>query len=494
MKYPLIPALLLTLLFSACSKPEEESQPAADHSAAEALTEPSSAPDLANSAAGAPEAESSKGGSVNYLPVLLQKIEGAEKIAALQQQVQAVQAIQQQRAGLNAQIRAASDPAKLDELKADLNRAEQAFTQQNDQLIQRYGIDLGSRNEYLFVAQKSEVLVQADADPASADAEAVDRWVRTKSLEGAQVIRQFLNELNQVKQIRVAIAQLEAARSAATDEAAQAELSTKIGEATELYQQRSKRLFEAYGYTLERPSIARNTELNVYVQPPLPKLNQVASVPDDYVFIGRLEGVATNLEFARNLQVVEATSKRARYLAESLAAESDAAKKAELQEELDALAAKIDQNAKAMLEAYKFSNDRNYRQVVTKARLDIELTEAEIAARQAEDSDYTAPENGYEPVIKINNAAANSEFRNNVQVMERLRQQIVQAQQALPNVADAAEKAELQAAIETATKKLSEINAAMAETYKYSLTRKYQYVVEESELYLQLTRAELSEL
>jgi hypothetical protein len=122
------------------------------------------------------------------------------------------------------------------------------------------------------------------------------------------------------------------------------------------------------------------------------------------------------------------------------------------------------------------------------------LTEEEIAARKAKNPDYEAPENGYEPLITINNAEANIEFRNNVQVMERMRQQILQAKQQLEQVTDAAEKVQLQASIDAATEKLTQTNEAMAQAYKYSLTRKYAYVVEDSELYLQLTRAELSKL
>jgi hypothetical protein len=484
------------MLFTACSEPQEASGSAADAVRRADQTEAVVSGGLEMvSAPDATVAEASEGGSVNYLPVLLRRIEGADQIAALQQQVREVQTTQRRRAELTAQISAASDSAERSELEAALARVDAAFAEQNEGLKQAYGIDFASPNEYLFVAQKSEVLVQADPESTSGEvASEGGDFVVTKVLEGAELIRQFSTDYNQMKQVRAQILGWQQALTQARADEARAELEAKINQATEVYQQNNRAMFEAYGFTFARPSKTRNTELNIYVQPPLPKLNEQAGVPDDYIFIGSLDGAEVNLKFRQNLQIAEASRAQAQRLSASLAAATDDSEKADLQSQLDSLRKKIDQDAKTMLEAYKFSKDRNYRQVVTKARLYIQLTEEEIATQKEKDPNYVVPEDGYAQVATINNADANLEFQKNIKVIEGMRQQIVEAKQALQGLGDEAKKSRIQALIDAATEKLSRANTAMAESYRYSLSRNYQYVIEASDLYLQLTRAEMSQL
>lgn len=501
MKTLLIPTLLLTLLFSACSKPEEEAKAADDTSATEAPAEAAVAPtaptDLETAVTTTPETatEKTKQKSVNYQPVLLQTIEGAENIAALQVRVQEIQSVNENRAKLAAQIAEETDPAKLSELEAALSAIEKVFADQNDQLIKEYNVDLDSTNEYLFVAQKLEVLVQLEADSAMSDADSTDAgFVVTKEIVGQELINQFIGHLEQVAQIRKDIASLEQALTQATEKEAQTQLTSKIIEVTGIYQEANQKIFDAYGYTFDRPSKTQNKELSIYSQPPLPKLNEVDAIPDDYIYIGQLEGVETNLEFERNLKVMEAARSQAERLAQSVSNEEDEAKKAELQKEFDTLVTKINEDNQTMVKAYKYSLDRSYSQVVTKARLYIQLTEEEIAAKKEKDPDYTPAENGFEALSTINGAESNLAFQKDTQMMERMRAQIIEVTQALALETDEETKATLQEFIEQATERLTEVNKTMAEVYKYSITRKYEYVVENSDLYLQLSREEISNL
>jgi hypothetical protein len=78
--------------------------------------------------------------------------------------------------------------------------------------------------------------------------------------------------------------------------------------------------------------------------------------------------------------------------------------------------------------------------------------------------------------------------------MERMRRQIIQAKQALPLETDEAKKLKIRDYIDQMTANLTESNKAMADAYKYSLSRTYEYVVEDSEIYLQLSREEISNL
>ncbi|MGJ8651882.1 MAG: hypothetical protein ACSHX8_01290 [Opitutaceae bacterium] len=488
MKTLLIPALLLTLLLGACSKPKEEKASEQDvpTKAIEAETTKVAAP-----AATEVEAEEATSEKVDYTPSLHKTITGAENIVALEKLVQTAQPISDNRNKLLAEISAETDPAKLSELKAELALVEQAFNEQNDQLIQKYDIDLNSENEYLLVTEKSEVSVKLEDSSDSSDAEG---YVATKTLEGSELIQKFRNDLVQVSKFLEYIAQLNQALSTATDETAQAELTTQIAEAKAQHVEINQVLLDTYGFTFERPSKITDTELKIYTQPPLPKLNDLPGMPNDHIYIGQLEGIDTNLEFERNLQIMEAARQRASSLVQNISAEIDEAKKAELQKEFDAQIAKLNEDNKTMIDTYKYSIDRNYSQVVTKARLYVKLTEDEIAAQKEKKPDYTAPEDGFEQIITINGVDQNLAFQRDTEMMQLVRQRIIQAKQALEVETDAAKKTEIQEFIDQMVEQITAANKTMIETYKYSINREYQYIVENSDIYLQLTREEISNL
>ncbi|MGJ8640666.1 MAG: hypothetical protein ACSHYA_14850 [Opitutaceae bacterium] len=481
MKHLFIPTL--SLLLFACSKPKEETvieAPAAEESAALAETLPASQ-----------SVEETASKKVNYLPVLLKTVESTEDIAELEKRLNAIQPINDQYNALLAQIRSETIPEKLDELKSALQPIEQDFKAQNVQLIEQYGIDLNSTNEYLLIKQKTDIFVQLDEGSAdSAD----EGYVLTKTLEGSELVEQFENDLQQVAQVGEYIAHLKQVLATTTEEAAQAGITTELAEAQKLFIESNKILFDTYGYTFERPSKIRHTKLGIYSQPALPRLNEIPGMPNDFIYIGALEGVDANLEFERNLRIMQTNKERAKSLVENISAEADGAKKAEIQKEFDALIAQLDEDNKTMVEAYKYSIERDYSQIVTKARLYIKLTEAEIAAQKAKNEDYTAPENGFEPIITINGVDQNLAFQRDTEMIRVLRENIVQARQAFEAETDEAKKAQIQEFMQQAIERITAANKAMIETYKYSLNREYEYVVENSDIYLQLTREEISEL
>lgn len=227
-------------------------------------------------------------------------------------------------------------------------------------------------------------------------------------------------------------------------------------------------------------------------QPNSPKLNDESGLSDDYVLIGALKGPQLNQEFRRNVQVMQSQRKEALTLREQIQAETDEAKQAELQKQFDALEKKINENNQTMIDTYKYSLNRNYAQITKKARVYIQLTDEEIAKEKAQNPKYAVPKDGLADLLTIEGVKANQDFINNVQVMQSLRNKIIQAKQAVELETDESKKAEQQAQIDSDMKKLTENNKLMVNTYKYSLERNYQYVTEESDLYLQLTPEEMA--
>jgi hypothetical protein len=347
MKHLLLPPLLIALLLSACSKPEEESN------TVEAPSPVDRAPEAAE-----PKTATEK---INYLPVLIKTVQGAQNIVALQNRFQAIQTVIDNKNRLSEQLSQETSTEKLQELNTAFTPIEQSFTEQNDQFIKSYGIDLNSTNEYFLVAQKTEVLVQQDDD-----------FIVTKTLDNAQLIKQFQSDLQQVSQIQEYITRLNEALETTTVAAEQSKISAQLVQSRERFTQSNNILFENYGYTFARPSKSRTTEIGIYSQPQLPKLNETLGVPDDYLDVGDLIGVETNLEFQNNLKVMEAARQHVGNLNQTISTEADEAKKLELQKKLDAHIAQLQQNNVKMIEAYNYSIDRNYAQIVTKARLYIE--------------------------------------------------------------------------------------------------------------------------
>lgn len=233
--------------------------------------------------------------------------------------------------------------------------------------------------------------------------------------------------------------------------------------------------------------------MNTQNEPKSPTPHEETGLSDDYELLGALEGPQINKEFIQNVQVMQSMRKEALALSEQVEAETDAAKKAQLQERFNKLEKQINENNQKMIETYKYSLSRNYAQITKTARVFIQLTEEEIKKEKELNADYTAPEDGLAELLTIDGIKANQDFLNNVQVMQSLRDKIVQAREALESETDETKKAEQQAQIDTDTNQLTENNKLMVETYKYSIERNYHYVTEESDLYIQLTPEEIAD-
>lgn len=95
------------------------------------------------------------------------------------------------------------------------------------------------------------------------------------------------------------------------------------------------------------------------------------------VRVSTLNSIESNQEFQRNVQVLQVQRQRAVQLNTAIEEETNADKKAELEEELEALIAKLNDNNEKMLKTYGFSLTRNYTLVVEKAHVYMFVTDEE---------------------------------------------------------------------------------------------------------------------
>ena len=99
--------------------------------------------------------------------------------------------------------------------------------------------------------------------------------------------------------------------------------------------------------------------------------------------VSSLNTVKANQEFNRNVALMRAKRERAAELKANLDAEKNAAKKKEIQKQLDAAMKDLNENNQKMVKAYGFSLNRNYVMVVEKAHVYMQVSDKEAKAIEA---------------------------------------------------------------------------------------------------------------
>ena len=101
--------------------------------------------------------------------------------------------------------------------------------------------------------------------------------------------------------------------------------------------------------------------------------------PQKLIRVSSLNTVQANQEFDRNVRLLQAQRERAVQLANAIeTAQTDEAKSG-LQQELDALMEKLNENNKKMVQAYGFSLTRNYTRVIETSHIYMFVTDEEAA-------------------------------------------------------------------------------------------------------------------
>ena len=99
--------------------------------------------------------------------------------------------------------------------------------------------------------------------------------------------------------------------------------------------------------------------------------------------VSTLKTAEANREFQANVQLLQAQRQAAVQLNSEIEKETNAAKKKELKTQLDALIAKLNENAEKMRNAYGFSLERNYTIEIETAHVYMLVTDEEAAKIEA---------------------------------------------------------------------------------------------------------------
>ena len=108
-----------------------------------------------------------------------------------------------------------------------------------------------------------------------------------------------------------------------------------------------------------------------------------APKPPKLVRVATLDSVKANQEFQANVQLLQAQRQAAIDLNAALEKEKDAKKKKELQTQLDALLAKLNENNATMQKTYGFSLNRNYTLEIERAYIYMQVSDEEAAKIEA---------------------------------------------------------------------------------------------------------------
>lgn len=93
-------------------------------------------------------------------------------------------------------------------------------------------------------------------------------------------------------------------------------------------------------------------------------------------------------------------------------------------------------------------------------------------------------------VAMLSDVEGNNEFKRNVGIMQRHQENIQALQRTVQTVEDEELKASLEAELEKAVDRLNSDNQKMVDAYGFSLTRRYEQVVEKSHIYMYVTEEE----
>ena len=111
------------------------------------------------------------------------------------------------------------------------------------------------------------------------------------------------------------------------------------------------------------------------------KIGDTAKVGDTtYMFVCELKTPEENANFQRNLNIMQRDSQAVEFFKKQLAAETDAAKKADLRKKLEILEKNFATNDSAMQKAYNFAASRKYRIVFLESNICVPLTNDELSS------------------------------------------------------------------------------------------------------------------
>ncbi|MDR2862482.1 MAG: hypothetical protein LBV54_01195 [Puniceicoccales bacterium] len=224
-----------------------------------------------------------------------------------------------------------------------------------------------------------------------------------------------------------------------------------------------------------------------------------------YALISSIKTIAANKEFQDNINIVQ----QQRNILIDFHRRKEAAfttpEKEALQQRIDEMLKKLDENNATMAKVYGFSLLRNYLLQIIKSRVLLQLTDSEynqlteaernapdaISTRTIKDKDGKDVTIRLKYVATISGIAENDIFRQELKLINDHRQNINQLKQALTQIRNEGDKKKLDDAIKKGTEELQKVSDELLKKYRFNLQRDYAIDVEESRLYTAVTEEEI---
>ncbi len=229
------------------------------------------------------------------------------------------------------------------------------------------------------------------------------------------------------------------------------------------------------------------------------KIGDMAKVGDTtYMLVCELKTPDQNLNFQRNLNIMQRDSQAADLIRKKIKEETDAAKKAEWEKRLENLEKNFSVNDAAMQKAYRFAASRKYRIVFLESNICVPLSKEEISSLKDSDGNAIDPMKIFQRGAKsiyvkktISGVRENEMLQRMISFVVTRRGEIEKLRKELTETTDPAKQMEITSKLGAGEKALTEAEERLRK--EYGIKSKSDYVIEtsKSKLYLILTPEEL---
>lgn len=229
------------------------------------------------------------------------------------------------------------------------------------------------------------------------------------------------------------------------------------------------------------------------------KIGDTAKVGDTtYMFVCELKTPEENANFQRNLNIMQRDSQAVEFFKKQLAAETDAAKKADIRKKLEILEKNFGTNDSAMQKAYNFAASRKYRIVFLESNICVPLTNDELSSLKDADGNALDPMKIFKRGGRTLYTKSSVKGVRENEVLQRMigfvitrRNEIENLRKQLAQTTDPAKQMEITTKLGAGEKALAEAEGKLRA--QYAIKPKSDYVIEtaKSKLYLILTPEEI---
>lgn len=240
-------------------------------------------------------------------------------------------------------------------------------------------------------------------------------------------------------------------------------------------------------------SISQN-ENNTTMSNNTSKLDFIELNGQKFIHVSTIGTVDANRQFMQNVNLVNQQRQQIALLQQAQKIVANKETRDALSKEIETAGKKLDENNNAMAKSYGYSLARKYIHAIVKTRIFIKLNDEEYKKakedKEIKDEDLLVKgDDKFRLIAVIPGVEENNRFRQNVQLVQNQRNQLVQMKKAA-DAATGEQKTKIEEEMKKAEEVLVKNNEEMTKHYGFSLARDYLMEVEESKLYTQVTEEE----